>query len=84
MTNNVVAEVVWPGLRGSCRSISRGHSDAGIRLVFGATYKCKKTYTTMKTAMKTDANPAQVIHANFSNLRTLAHRAIMMAAMMEK
>jgi hypothetical protein len=34
MTNNVIAEVVWPGLRGSCRSISRGHSDSGIRLVW--------------------------------------------------
>jgi hypothetical protein len=38
----------------------------------------------MKTAMKTDANPAQVIQAIFSNFLTLAQRPTIIAAMMEK
>ena len=41
-------------------------------------------YTTMNTAMKTDANPAQVIHVSFSNRLTLAHKPTISAAIMEK
>jgi hypothetical protein len=84
----VVAEVVGAGL-GCCGGAVEGcYADAVWRDQFRLSFFCGfegcGAYTTMKTAMKTLANPAQVMKASFSNLRMLAHMPTMMAAMTEK
>jgi hypothetical protein len=80
----MVAKVVVSSLRGGGRAVECSDTDTDAKLVNVSCFMSTKTYTTINTAIKTEANPAQVIHAIFSNLRTLAHSATISAAIIEK
>lgn len=84
MADDVVAEVIWSSLGCSGRTVASCYSNAGVCQSMFPQDLTVQTYTTMKTAIKTEMKPAQVTHAIFSNFRTLAHAATMSAAMIEK
>ena len=91
VSDDVVAEFEGTFLWRGGRTVDSGDSDTGVFFTstttlfsFTSIHKTSVTYTTTKTAMKTEANPAHVIHAIFSNFLALAATVIIMAAMTEK